>query len=316
MAYQPFLISNYATGFDGERQPWLLPDDAQETLFDGFVYRGVWSKRPGYDQLATGQRGSAPYCESRMVHKISAAAMTGVIDGVNKTFTITATAPVRRGTFVVNGSNPVQVMTDDGVGGFTGAGTGTINYTTGAVSVTLTVAPIAASTVTATYDYHPGLPVMMVANFYTSTNIRQLIVADTKYVNRFNSVTNRLDDISQAVAYTGDETNFFSWTNCPPAAGTARLLFTNNKDLIQSYDGATVANYAYTLAGVATLTALQIFHMKDRVILLRTNENGTVFPRRIRISGTGANIDVFDTTATGAGVIAVSYTHLTLPTSP
>lgn len=303
MAYIPYLISKFSTGLDNEVQPWLLPDDAQEVLYDGFIYRGVWQKRPGYNQFAIGEHGGAPYCESRMVHKLSAVAMTGAIPG--STYTLTATSPVRRGTFVVTGSNPPQVVTDNGLGGFTGDGTGTINYTTGAVSITFTLPTIAASTVTATYDYHPGHPVMMVANFYPTTNIRQMIVADTRYVNRYNPATNRLDDISPAGAYTGTNTNFWSWTNCPPAAGTPRLLFTNNTDGIQAYDGTTVTTYAYTLGGVATLTCLQMFHMKDRLILLRTNEAGTVYPRRIRISGTGANIDVFDVTAPGAGVIDI-----------
>ena len=45
--------------------------------------------------------------------------------------------------------------------------------------------------------------------------------------------------------------------------------------------------------------------IKDRLILLRTTEDGTIFPKRIRISGTGANSDVFDSTATGAGFIDI-----------
>lgn len=306
MSYQPYLISKYATGFDNESEPWLLPDDAQEVLYDGFVYRGVWSKRPGYTQYATGERGNVPYCESRMVHKLSAVApTTGVIDGANKTFTWTATGPLRRGGFVITGSSPAQTLTDNGLGGFTGDGTGTINYTTGAVSVTFTTAPAGASTVLATYSYHPGYPVMMVASFYTDTNTRQLIVADTHYVNRFNSTTNRLDDISQAAAYTGNNSNFFSWCNYPPAAGTARLVFANNKDTIQQYDGSTVAAYGFTLTGVTLLTCLQLFQMKDRLILLRTTEDGTTYPRRIRISGVGADCDVFDVTSPGAGVIDI-----------
>ncbi len=28
MSYQPYLISKYATGYDRELQPWLLPNDA------------------------------------------------------------------------------------------------------------------------------------------------------------------------------------------------------------------------------------------------------------------------------------------------
>ena len=303
MSYQPFLISNYATGYDREVQPWLLPTDAFVDLLDGYVYRGVTNKRDGYQGFANGINST--YCESRMVHRVTAAAMTGVIDGANKTFTLTATTPVRRGTFTVNGSNPVQVMVDNGNGAFTGAGTGTINYTTGAVSITFTAAPIALSTVTATYDYHQGLPVMGVMNFYPTNNVRQLIVADTRYVNRYNPTTDRLDDIA-AGTYNGTYKDFWSWVNYEDNASAPRLLFCNGVvgDRIQQYDGTTISNYAPTFAP-GTLNARQMFNYKDRLVLFQTIGAGKLFPRRIRISGTGANTDVFDNTASGAGFIDI-----------
>lgn len=309
MTYQPYLIAQYATGLDNSVQPWLLPDDAQDELLDGFVYRGEWEKRQGYDFYADGLRGGSAYCESRMVTKVAAVAMVGVIDSANQTYTLAASTPIRRGTFVVTGTVPAQVVTDDGVGGFTGdidpLGTNTINYTTGAVTITFLVAPT-AGTVTATYDFHQGLPVMMVANYFDINNTEQLIVADTRRVNRYNSTTNRLDDlIVGADIFTGTKNNFFSWVNYPPANNTARLVFSNFVDPIKSYDGSTVVNYAYTLTGVAVLSALLIFQLKDRLILLRTREDGTIFPRRIRISGTGASSDIFDSTATGAGAIEI-----------
>jgi len=151
----------------------------------------------------------------------------------------------------------------------------------------------------------PGNPVMMVANFITNTNIKELIVADTQYVNRYNSTLNILEDISPASVYTGTSSQFFTWTNYASATNTPRLLFCNNKDVIQKYDGSTVAAYTYTSATITTLVASFMVEMKDRLILLRTRENGTIFPQRIRISGTGASCDVFDTTATGAGFIDI-----------
>ena len=92
MSYQPFLIANYATGLDRELQPWLLPNDAFVDLFDGFVYRGVTSKRDGYSGFANGLKST--YTESRMVHTLGPVNMTGVIDGINQTFTASLTTPV------------------------------------------------------------------------------------------------------------------------------------------------------------------------------------------------------------------------------
>lgn len=304
MSYSPFLISNYATGFDRELEPWLLPNDAFTDLLDGFVYRGVTNKRDGYSGFANGIKST--YTESRMVHQIaSVAPATGVINGINATYTWTLTTPVARGRVVITGSNPVQVLTDNGLGGFTGNGTGTINYTTGAVSVTFTLPPAGASTVLLTYSYHQGLPVMGVMNFYPTNNIRQLIVADTRYVNRYNPATDRLEDLA-AGTYNGTNRDFWSWVNYADPASVPRLLFANGVvgDVIQQYDGTTIAPYTKVWAG-GTLNARQIFNNKDRLILFQTIEAGVLFPRRIRISGTGAFSDTFDNTATGAGFIDI-----------
>lgn len=304
MSYQPFLIANYATGFDRELQPWLLPNDAFTDLLDCYVYRGVTVKRDGYKGFATGPSGA--YVESRMVHEKSAVAMTGAIDGVNKTFTKTLSFPIQKGSITISGSNPVQTLTDDGIGGFTGDGVGTIDYSTGAVSITLTSAPIALSTVEASYLYYPGLPVMGIMNFYTANNTRELIVADTKYVNKYNSATNSLVDISPATAYNGTKSDFWGWVNYSDSSDNPRLLFCNGVvgDVIQQYDGTNVTDYVPTFS-VGTLNARQMFEFQDRLVLFQTIEAGTLYPRRIRISGYGTNTDVFDNTAPGAGFIDV-----------
>lgn len=305
LTYTPFLISQYATGLDRALQPWLLPNDAFTDLLDGFVYRGVTNKRDGYSGFANGTKSI--YTESRMVHQIAdVAPATGAIDGANRTYTWTLTTPVARGRVVITGSNPVQVLVDDGMGAFTGPGVGTINYTTGAVSVTFTVAPAVASTVLLTYSYHQGLPVMGIMSFYPTNNERQLVVADTRYINRYNPATDRLDDISPAYTFNGGATDFWSWVNYANASSVPRLVFSNGTvgDVIQQYDGTTVAAYTKVFAG-GTLNARQIFNVRDRLVLFQTIEAGVLFPRRIRISGTGANCDVFDNTAPGAGFIDI-----------
>lgn len=386
MSYQPFLISNYATGFDRDLQPWLLPNDAYSELEDGYVYHGITQKRDGYSGYANGLKST--YTESRMVKNVTSGyTVTGAIDGANATYSIqldltpvaspgsvtitgsnpgqvvtddgvtpvaalvgagTGTitwatgvialvftappvggstitvvygnfdtgdggktygetllnTPVRRGTVVVTAE--AQTLTDDGIGGFTGSGTGTVNYTTGVVTVAFTANVTSGAPVNVTYDYHPEFPVMGIMSFYPTTNIRELIVADTTYVNKYNPSTDRLDDISSATAYNGTSTDFWSWVNYETSASAPRLVFCNGVagDVIQQYDGTTVAAYTKTWAG-GTLNARQVFVVRDRLVLFQTIEAGALFPRRIRISGTGANADVFDNTASGAGFIDI-----------
>ncbi len=122
MNYQGYLISDYATALDKSKQPWLLPDDAQFELYDGFVYRGVWQKRDGYSQYATGQRAGTPYCESRMINTVTVNALQ-VADGIITTFTFTVAGtskPLRRGGFRAidkdAGSVQQQIIQDNGLG--------------------------------------------------------------------------------------------------------------------------------------------------------------------------------------------------------
>lgn len=389
MNYQPFLIANYATGLDRELQPWLLPNDAFVELLDGYVYRGVTTKRDGYDGFANGEKSTPT--ESRMVRNITFGyVVTGVIDGMNDTYTIQANAPIIASTLTITGSNPAQVVTDDGAGMLMGDGTGTVNYTTGAISVVFTTAPAGGSSITVaygnfsrglgtigpytktvsntplrrgtvvitagaqsavdngvdgfvttpiggsgtvnyttgaisitfnavvtlgvpitvTYDYHQGLPVMGIMSFYPTNNVRELIVADTKFVNKYDRTTDTLVDISPATEYTGTSKDFWSWVNyedaTDPAVAAPRLLFSNGVvgDVIQQWDGTVVTDYAPTFS-VGSLNARQMFNARDRLVLFQTIENGVLFPRRIRISGTGANCDNFNNTATGAGFIDI-----------
>lgn len=386
MNYQPFLIAIGPTGLDREVQPWLLPNDAFTNLLDGYVYRGVLHKRDGYSGFATGKRSSRT--ESRMVHTLAAVVpATGVIDGLNATFTWTLTPPVAIRRTTITGSNPVQVFTDNGFGYFlaptvnisavaltnpagittaanhgyttgdqvvissvggtvqlnrntaytitvtglttftldgidatafsayTSGGTvakvvGTINYVTGDVSITFPTAPVLASTVLLTYSFHPGLPVMGIMNFYPATNVRELVVADTRYVNKYDVATDTLVDVP-AGAYTGTRTDFWSWVNYESPLRAPRLLFANGVaaagNVIQQYTAAGIVAYPAVFGG-GTLNARQIFSFKGRLILFQSIENNVLFPRRIRVSGFGANCDDFTLASPGANAIDVPDT--------
>lgn len=402
MTYTPYLIANYATGLDTDQQPWLLPDDAQQELYDGYVYRGVMNKRPGYNYFATGERNGQPYCESRIVNRINAeqsrtsggALVTGTGTVGPYVFKIQNT-PLRRGTTTITAG--AQSATDNGLGGFVGLTNSTIDYTTGDVSITFNAIVSNGTQLTETYDYHPGDPVMGIMNFITSSNVKQLIVADTKRLNVYDSTNNvlnylgatysitaltkanpgvvttsaahnlstgdrifiygavgmnQVNNLSYTIIVTGTTTfsigvdtttfgtytsggtvqlqyngqnnNFWSWVNYPDKDGNPRLIFTNNVDQVQYYQPLltpSVGDYVHypTAASpdfhmiaddgttpIATFTALQTFINKDRLVFLRTTENGVIKPRRERISGTGIQCDDFRTSATGAGFIDIS----------
>lgn len=91
------------------------------------------------------------------IYTLTTAEVLGSGDGNNKTFTGTLAqiTGVRTG-FAVSVTDGVETFTDNFGGGLVGSagGTGTINYTTGAISVTFNTAPAAASNnVTVTYQY-------------------------------------------------------------------------------------------------------------------------------------------------------------------
>lgn len=89
--------------------------------------------------------------------KVTAAAMTGTVDGTNDDFTATlAPIPVLPGSVRIDNNNTsAQVLVDDGCGNLTGHGTGTVNYGTGAVTVALTTAPASGKTVLSSHKTKP-----------------------------------------------------------------------------------------------------------------------------------------------------------------
>lgn len=245
--YQPQQIKNFKTGIQQDLQPWLIAEDAQEELFDGYVHHGTIYKRDGYRYFATGLADGSNYRESRIV-RTTTSNLSGTVDGANLVFTFTPapTLDMIAGTITVNNATPSLTLTDDGAGGFTGDGTGTVNYTTGAISITFSSAPT-AGTPTVTYTYYPDEPVLMIANFINSNGVTELIVANKSFVNKYNLTTFLLQDITGTVL-TGDYFNFFTYSQYPTIEDKPRLLFTNNKDQIQCYDGTDVSDWYPVIA--------------------------------------------------------------------
>lgn len=305
------LISNFKTGFDQELEPWLLMDDAFVEMDSYEIERGFIQCRKGFEGYAVGGRGGAPSEQSRIQNAVTAEAVADT----NQAFTHTlANIPIRPGSLTItDDTGTPQVLTDDGAGALTGAGTGTVNYQTGAIAGTWTVAPTAP--ITAAYTYAEDKPVMMIANYINDLNNRDLIVASTDVFNKYNPATNRFDVLAfagTAAAPTGANYQFFSWTNYPTKTGAPRLVMSNNKDGIYTYNGTNIqllsdgGDYAAPALGAINYCQA-VYYFGERLVLVKPTVGGNTYKNMIMFSGirtTDGNGDKFN--GIGSGYVFLS----------
>ena len=75
MAYRPFLIAGFQTAKDIGKEPWLIPQDAFETIENMYVNKGVLEKRLGFSEFARMKHGDTEQ---------STTAITGIKTYLNK----------------------------------------------------------------------------------------------------------------------------------------------------------------------------------------------------------------------------------------
>lgn len=186
------VISNMATGFETDREPFLINNDAFPVLNNAYQWRGKIKRK----------RGSSFLGRLRWTTTIAGGASAPLALGntsgggglsVNLFTLLNVGALQPNAQIIINSLSVVvgaDTFTESSPGLLTGStiGTGTINYQNGAL--TLTGAP-AATPATAVFSYHPNLPVMGLEDFETEiTNFPTLVAFDTNYSYQFNASTN------------------------------------------------------------------------------------------------------------------------------
>jgi len=273
MPYKPFLIAPYKTGLELGMPTWMIPKDAWTELTDAFLFRGVVRKRNGYSQFA------------RLPHLVNNENI-GTGNGSQTTFTKTLVkTPIAPGSVVIkapNTSDVTMTVTDNGNGVLTGDGTGTINYSTGGVSVTFNSAVKSGAAVLATYNFYAGLPVMGLWNYVNAGGSESLMAFDTKRAFVYDDVNRLFKDITGGTdVFSGGESDFFWVCNWQNVAYIA-----NGKDQLYTFDGVTFSPFNIHLdtnpndVGFAKM----VFAHKGYLILLHTQEKGTLQPQRMRWS--------------------------------
>ncbi len=222
--YQPFPITSLKTGLFNYLQPWIRPEEAFEPLENAQVYRGVLSKRNGYVQLGNQLADMNPVMgimrfqnESTGVENLVVATTQNAYlfnDG-SETFApltsvsdsnfwkgnipggLTITVPTFWPNIApssVNITDGTTTITDDGAGNLSSGGNfaadGTINYTTGSVTLNFVAALTNQSlSITATStNYFTGT----INNFFNWTNWQPTdpttFVSSTSYLYMTNDV--------------------------------------------------------------------------------------------------------------------------------
>ncbi len=184
------IISNFRTGLEKDREPFIIDNDAFPFLENAYIWRGRIQKKRGTDKLGRLER---------CLTAVSGSTVTFPPNTFN-IFTLLGLLVSEPNAQVVPGTvaDPIiivigaQTLTDStGTGTFVVAPAGiivsaTINYATGVVTVV--AAPAGPLPVTITVCYYPGLPVMGIETFENvNTNLinSPTIFLDTRYSYQF-----------------------------------------------------------------------------------------------------------------------------------
>ena len=287
MTYQPFLIAPFSTGLDTDLEPWLIPQDAFDSIENAHVHHGVIEKRSGYFKLAD------------LVHNNGSNwDISGITQADPGVVTVTATTGLSNGD-EIEMRNVLGMTEVNGQRYFVANLTGTTFELTDENGVDVDTSGFTAYSSGGEVYLIPRHRVMGIQNYIDSGNIKQLLAFDTKRACIYNTGTMRFDPLDTADIFSGSDTDFIWGANWASTASTAasvlyRLYFTNGKpnaggstDGIRYYDPATsstaTTQYNPNINGATEIRGGKlIFAYRQRLVLLHTFEGGNTYPQRAR----------------------------------
>jgi hypothetical protein len=232
---QPFLVSEFKSGLTTYYKPWARPIDSYEPMNNAFMYRGVINQRNGYSKLTIGSSSSLDDSKPVMA----------IMNWVNE-----STGATR---LIVN-STRNSYLYDDSLSAFNkiteianspfwnGTATGTINpintwfVNLGGAAITITAytgygLPTQSSVGTATANgiltnFTVGGIISAGSITYATGLISLTFAGSTAGVTLVITSATTTGDY-----FTGNNTNFFNWTNWQAVENvTSYLYMTNNAD--------------------------------------------------------------------------------------
>lgn len=222
MSLQPVYIAGSSLGLVTDKKPFLIPDQAFSELNNAYVWRDRVKKREGLELLGRLKR---TLTGQNLGNTDGAGNFSGNIISI---LGLEATSSIEEGSLQVTVG--AQVFTEpvvpDGTLSNGGAGTGTINYATGDLTID-TDPNLAANPVLIDFNYFPGLSVMGIwQREIANLNEEQTIFFDTTYAYIF--LAGSFQEFIPGTTWSGGDADFFWATNYRGSVAQDRLFFTTN----------------------------------------------------------------------------------------
>lgn len=320
MAYSPYYIRQYEpeSGFENYYESFLLPEKAFPILENAYCWRGRVKRRLGFKLLGRLRRFVSAVAQPNTggvpgyaVPDVLSSFRTPAPPIVAETY-----AQIQIGTFVVtvDRGNPNETVYSDNpvnpgvltlVSGPYTISAGTIDYNTGALSMTFTVVPVPGTKVDINAFYYPMLPCMGIETYeQPAINAERTIAFDQKYAYEYNIGTTQFQELTGSLGTTwqGPDYKLFWSTNYYNNANGNLFWTTNNNDgldPIRYYDsvGWTTFNPLVNAAADRLQQCLCILPFKDRLIAFNTWEGANLagavnYRNRVRWSQNGSPLMV------------------------
>ena len=310
--YKPRKIVGFEQGLVQDREEFLLVDDAFPVLENAYVWREKVLKKKGH--IARGRLRRVLASQSMAV---TSAAATYTITDVLATLSLRATEPdaqIQLESFTItfdDGGGSETVLTDAGDGTLTvgapnnlGATGGTINHSTGAVTVTFAGAIAGGLSADVTFAYYPSLPVMgLKTRELAAVSSEDTIGFDTKYAYQYGG--GAWSELVAGTTWAGSDSDFFWTTNFWIDGSNNKLFWAINSttgaagDPMRYYNGSTWTSFSPLVTTALTMFQAEVLiPFRGRMLALNTYEGATAggisaatnYPQRIRWAQIGTPI--------------------------
>jgi len=288
-SYDPYPIFDIKQGLRLDKEPWLLGQDAFWHLFNWYLYQGVLGKRQGYTAFTAtvaqtpaacgaGVCGEGKFGEGRVTTSPGLPVM-----GLYEFYYGTSSQSLIWDTKRLNRYNVTSKVCED-------LTVLKVQFKTGTTEI------LAGDTITGATSSDTAVvdAVILDDGSWSGGDAHGTLVLSAADPGAFEEDGETINVSGSSVAFikgqasyelmSGSDADFIWFENWRDVA-----YYTNNQDQIMKYNGTHPTKFTIDLDVLGgpdndVNTCLLIFHIKNRILLLRTTEKGVSYPQRARWS--------------------------------